>query len=616
MTLHEQHKHRLRELAGTKERFELLKRKLPFPYEWFDDLAKMDGPIPTDPKAFASVLKGTTHASEEDMATLNDLIRVFNLKTFRELHDLYLAVDVFGLADVFEEFRNICLRDYGLDPVSYVGLPGFAWDAMLKKTGVQLEQLSDGDMYQFCEKGIRGGISMAGMRHHVANNPALLPELPTHKRNAWFRKKQRLFHESLLTQEMDPEFDAWCRENGYDRTKTISHILYLDANNLYGWAMIQKLPVRNFQWRDPEQVDVLAYDTEGDTGCFVEVDLEYPDRLHDLHDMYPLAPEPMDITEDMVSQSSRDLASGQIGGRKLLLHLGPRRHYICHIRNLQFYVKHGMELRRVHRILEFHQEAWMKPWIEFNTAKRSKAANDFEKDFYKLMNNACFGKTMEDVRSRCKVSFVRDDVHFQRKVARPRYKQTMVLSSSLVACLQDQDFVHLNKPIYAGLAVLDLSKICMYQFHYEVMVPTFGCGNLQLGMTDTDSLLYDITCSMETYRQKLLEMADEHLDTSDYPNRADFGKKLRCAKTEKEKGRLQAEWSHFQAMSPGHENHPLYSTMHKKQVGKMKDEANGLPIRERVNLRAKCYAFEGMSDTKKKCKGVAKKRGQARPDPG
>ena len=121
---------------------------------------------------------------------------------------------------------------------------------------------------------------------------------------------------------MDPEFDAWCRENGYDRTKTISHILYLDANNLYGWAMIQKLPVRNFQWRDPEQVDVLAYDTEGDTGCFVEVDLEYPDRLHDLHDMYPLAPEPMDITEDMVSQTSRDLASGQIGGRKLVLHLG------------------------------------------------------------------------------------------------------------------------------------------------------------------------------------------------------------------------------------------------------------------------------------------------------
>ena len=174
--------------------------------------------------------------------------------------------------------------------------------------------------------------------------------------------------------------------------------------------------------------------------------------------------------------------------------------------------------------------------------------------------------------------------------------------------------MHLNKPIYAGLAVLDLSKICMYQFHYEVMVPTFGCGNLQLGMTDTDSLLYDITCSMETYRQKLLEMADEHLDTSDYPNRADFEKKLRCEKTEKEKVRLQEEWAHFQAMYPGHENHPLYSTRNKKQVGKMKDEANGLPIRERVNLRAKC--FRGDVRHKEELQGRCKKRGQARPDPG
>ena len=138
-----------------------------------------------------SVLKGSTHASEEDMATLNDLIRVFNRKTFRELHDLYLAVDVFGLADVFEEFRNICLRDYGLDPVSYVGLPGFAWDAMLKKTGVQLEQLSDGDMSQFCEKGIRVAASpwracgtTSLTTRHCCRNCRRTSEMPGSERNS------------------------------------------------------------------------------------------------------------------------------------------------------------------------------------------------------------------------------------------------------------------------------------------------------------------------------------------------------------------------------------------------------------------------------------------------
>ena len=175
------------------------------------------------------------------------------MKTFREYHDLYLKTDVLLLADVFENFRGVCMENYELDPCWYYTAPGLAWDACLKKTGVQLELLSDINMLLMIEKGIHGGVSIIPTRYSTANNK--------------------------------------CWKN-FDPTQESKFIQYFDANNLYGWAMSQPLPLNNFEWMTENDLSNWRQfsDQEG-KGCILEVDLEYPKELHNLHNDLPLAPE-------------------------------------------------------------------------------------------------------------------------------------------------------------------------------------------------------------------------------------------------------------------------------------------------------------------------------------
>ena len=178
---------------------------------------------------------------------------VFNIKNMGEYHDLYLETDVMLLSDVFLAFRNTAIRDYNLDPCNqYITLPHFSWDAMLYKTKTKLEKLTDINMYLMCERGIRGGISMISNRYAKANNKYM---------------------------------------TDYNKDIETSYIQYLDANNLYGGSMSEKLPYGKFHWVTPEDIDLTTYDSNGVNGVIVEVDLEYPQELHDEHNDYPLAPE-------------------------------------------------------------------------------------------------------------------------------------------------------------------------------------------------------------------------------------------------------------------------------------------------------------------------------------
>jgi hypothetical protein len=177
-----------------------------------------------------------------------------------EYHDLYLKTDVLLLADVFEEFRRFAQDTYLLDPCHYLTLPSYAWDACLRYTGAKLELLQDPNMYTFFENGIRGGVSMISHRFARANNK-YLPD--------------------------------------YDPNAPSSYIIYLDANNLYGKAMIEALPMKDFQWTDA--VDWLAQGDDQEWGYVAEVDLDYPQELHNAHNCLPLAPEKLTITKEMLS---------------------------------------------------------------------------------------------------------------------------------------------------------------------------------------------------------------------------------------------------------------------------------------------------------------------------
>jgi hypothetical protein len=237
---------------------------------------------------------------------------------------------------VFESFRRSAQKTYGLDPAHFYTLPGFSWAALFKHTGAKLELLTDPDMYIACENALRGGVCAVSHRHASANNP---------------------------------------RVAGYDEKKPTTWLRYDDANNLYGWAMSQKLPARGFSWGDGNAWDtarVLALADDADRGAFLEVDLEYPAELHDLHNDLPLCPERMSVPCEWLSEYADALAGKNYAScEKLVPNLRDKTRYWIHYRNLKFALSHGLKLTRVRRVIEFEQEAWMKLHIDFNTTKRT-----------------------------------------------------------------------------------------------------------------------------------------------------------------------------------------------------------------------------------------------------
>ncbi|XP_068731100.1 uncharacterized protein [Montipora capricornis] len=348
------------------EKLDLMSRKGVYPYDFMDSFGKFNEKLPPK-EEFYSILNDE-HISDDQYKHAQNVWNTFNLKNMGEYHDLYLKSDILLLADVFENFRKTCLQYYKLDPCHYFTSPGLSWDAMLKMTNIKLELMTDIDMFQFIEKGMRGGTSYIANRYGKANNKYM---------------------------------------KTYDEKAPSKYIMYLDANNLYGWAMSQYLPTGGFRWLNKKQIDKIdlsKYKTDSNKGSILEVDLEYPKELHDLHNDYPLAPEKVKVNKDMLSNYCQEIAdkfnvsTGLV--HKLVPTLSNKEKYVLHYRNLQLYTDLGLKITKVHRVLEFNQSAWLKQYIDFNTEKRTNAKNAFEKDFFKLMNNSVFGKTMENIRKR------------------------------------------------------------------------------------------------------------------------------------------------------------------------------------------------------------------------
>lgn len=361
----------------------------------------------------------------------------------------------------------------------------------------------------------------------------------------------------------------------HDNTLPSSYIAYLDCNNLYGTAMTEPLPERDFRLLSPEEVETfnLASTSDfGSTGYFLEVDIEYPDELHDLHSDYPVCPEVRKIDENELSPYTKSLAQKldvkPSSYSKLVCDLNDKTKYVVHYRNLKYYVELGLRVKRVHRIVEFTQSRWLKSFIDFNTEMRKKAKSNFEKDFYKLLNNAVYGKTLEQVRKHKDVKFATSPWYFEKLVFKPTFKSFKIFSEDLTAVHLVKSKVVLNKPTYVGMTVLELSKLIMFRFHYDKIKKKYGEG-AKLLMTDTDSLVYSI--ATDDFYADVAKNLD-WFDTSDYPT-----------------------------------NNPAHSQINKKVLGKFKDEMNGSPIVEFVGLRPKMYSImqKGNVETKKTAKGIS-----------
>ena len=495
----------------------LLARKGVYPYDYVTSIEQLKETKLPPKEAFYSKLYDEEISDEDYQHALN-VWNTFKCQTLQDYHDLYLKTDVLLLADVFENFRKTSLKYYKLDPCHYYTVPGLAWDACLKVTKQELQLLKDYDMLMMFEKGIRGGITHISKRYAEANNKYM---------------------------------------KDFDKTKPSTFIPYLDANSLYGWAISQKLPTHGFKRIDVDKTSVLKLLEKKDTnqGYIFEVDLDYPKSLWKSHNDYPLAPERTKI--DKVD--------------KLICSFLPKKNYVLHYKNFKQYLEEGMILKKVHRGIKFYQSPWMEPYIRKNTDLRKEAKNAFEKDFFKLMNNSPFGKTIENIRKRQNVILVDDRKKVLKLTSKPNFDRATIFDEHLVAVHMKKTEVYFNKPIFVGQAILDLSKTLMFDFHYNYIRKKYN-NKAELLFTDTDSLMNLI--QTDDFFLDIKKDVKKMFDTSGYPD-----------------------------------NHPsgIKTGVNKKVVGKFKDEACGKQITHFVGLRPKLYSFKVEEEGEiLKAKGVKK----------
>ena len=262
----------------------------------------------------------------------------------------------------------------------------------------------------------------------------------------------------------------------YDKNKESSFLIYDDANNLYGFAMCKKLPVSDFKWVDDLSIFtedfIKNYDENSDKGYISEVDIEYPINIHMQHNDLPFLPERMKINK----------------GSKLVCNVRDKENYVIHILALKQALNHGLKLSKVHNVIEFRQNAWLKSYIDMNTELRKKAKNEFEKELFKLMNNSVFGKTMEDVRNHRDIRVITTDKRKSILASESNYHSTKYISKDLLIMEMKKTEVRMNKPVYLGQAILDISKTLMHKFWYDYIKPKYG-DKARLCYMDTDSFI-------------------------------------------------------------------------------------------------------------------------------
>ena len=461
---------------------------------------------------------------DEEIQRTMDIIERFNIKNGEELTEIYLKSDVLLLACVFEKFIELSIYRFDINPLYCISLPGYTWQCGLKYTEIRLQTLQEKGMILLLQNNIRGGIS------------------------------------SIMGDR-------------YIKSDENKKILDIDANNLYGDSMSQPLPYDEIKFDNTiELEDILNTPDDSDIGYLIEVDLKYPDNIKEKTKNFPFAPVNKKINPDNINDYMKKIKPDTyIQTKKLICDWSDKKNYLTHYRMLKFYVRHGMEVVKVHNTISFKQSKWLEKYISFNTQKRNKAKNDFEKDFYKLLNNAFCGKTMENVRNRLKIKFFKKDNY--REIIKQQSRLTFNgIHKSYENCYSytvKQNEVLMDKPIYLGFTVLELSKLHMYETYYDILQPYFGQETIQLHYMDTDSFILSVNTKDIIKDLKNLE------DIFDFSNLD--------------------------------KNHELFSNKNKKVIGKFKIETpKNIWIDVFVCLRSKMYAFKCGDDSKNKLKGISK----------
>ena len=289
---------------------------------------------------------------------------------------------------------------------------------MLNATKVELGLLSDIGMLLFCKRAIRGSMSGIDAMKHCKANKKYMEDLDKSQPNV---------------------FGA-----------------FFVVTSLYAGTMQQPLPCGSYKWWNDLTIDdILNADRLGGVGYFVEVDLEYLLHLQDHQNNLPLAPEKLPSKTEQLSDYAMSFGTPASRVAKLIENLFDKNFYFSHFRNLKFYVEKGLTVKRFHRVLHFDQTCWWVSYISKNTALRKQAKTDFNKNFFKLLSNACFGKTMENLRKRRQTKFLSLEFEAKTCTLKPTFLNFQFIHDSLVSVNFTQSSIFWNKPTLGGAAILD-----------------------------------------------------------------------------------------------------------------------------------------------------------------
>ena len=514
------------------DKWQYLNKNIAYPYQYFNSIDDYEKSVDNLKKEdFLSKIKND-YPDDEEIERTKEIIKLFNIKDGEELTKLYCKSDVILLADVFEKFVKVPTKEYRINPLYCVSLPGFTYQCALKYTDIKLQTLQDKDMILLLESNIRGGISSVMSDRYVKSD-----------------------------------------EN--------KKILYMDATNLYGHSMSQMLPYDEIEmWHGHPDLymnwleEILNTPDDNEIGYFLEVDLKYPDNIKEETKHFPFCPENKKIDPDKYTDYMKKMkAKNYAKSKKFICDWTNKKKYLIQYRMLKFYVRHGMVVEKNHEIISFKQSKWLESYNSFNTQKRNKAKNDFEKDVFKLLVNAAFGKFLENIRNRLELELIKKDnikkiIDQQSKLSFNGIQKSYENYDSYTF---KQNQVVMDKAIYVGFVILELSKLHIYETYYDTLQPYFGQENLQLHYIDTDGMISNMK------RKDIIKDLKNLEDIFDFNNLD--------------------------------ENHELYSEKNKKIIGKFKNECpKNIWIDEFICLRSKTYSFKCKDNTesKNKIKGISK----------
>ena len=553
-----------------------------FCYDYLDNFDRLDEKTLPSREQFFSKLTNS-NCSQEEYAHALRVWTEYRCNTLGDYMRLYLLTDICILADAFETFRANSLNEYQLDPAYYMSAPQLAWSALLKFIDKRINLITDPEMYRMIQPNVRGGICHVSVRYARANNK-LLGSL-------------------------------------YDPTKPTSYILFVDANNLYGWALSQPMPEKNMEWltelecqhaelelqekqtRDQffayhansldkyrrlgleaeqtgdveSQAKLMSFEEKlnGNTPplhFIFEVDLEYPPEQHERDDDYPMAPELMTITTNITGPKQHKLQAKYYAAscpfsRKLVCSFLPKKHYVVLGHMLRFYLDRGMRLTKVHRGIKFCASNFIADYIENNTKKRNMYKTDeVKKNFYKLMNNSVYGKTIENAAKRSDIRLLNDDEKARQLAEKPHCVDFRLFNENLIGIEMRKAHHFINKPFQVGFSVLEWSKYKMYTF-FAKLKDTFG-EKVRMLYTDTDSFF--------------LQFFVEDLAT------------------ELNRDPSMREWFDFGEVPANHVSGlgSAAGDPHAGVIGYFKDESKGDQVYEVIALRPKSYSIQTVKATR------------------